>query len=283
MPDADFQTLSVERRDNGVSILTLDRPRSANAISAQLSRDLFDCLQLLRHDPKVRVLVVTGAGRHFCAGADLRDPEREIPGWLNLGRRAVDALAAMEIPVIAAINGTAVGGGLELALACDIRIAGAGVRLGLPEIKIGALPGAGGLSRLQAVIGTSAAMTLVMTGRVISADEGERLGLVTLAAADASAVESAVAMADELAQMAAYATRTAKLIFRQTLGQAPETVMATEYALMDRMATPEVQLAEQRRAAERDPVYARIFAESAGDALSPSGSDVAPGKPDSRA
>jgi methylglutaconyl-CoA hydratase len=263
MPDADFQTLSLDRRDDGVAILTLDRPRSANAISAQLSRELYDIVQLLRGDPAVRVLVVTGAGRHFCAGADLRDPEQDAPGWMAIARRGVDALAALEIPVIAGLNGTAVGGGMELALACDIRVAQPGVKLGMPEIKIGALPGAGGLSRLQAVIGSSAAMTLVMSGRIISAEEGERLGLVSLAGAGASAVESAIVLGEELAQMAPYATRTAKLIFRQALGQAPDASMATEYALIDRMATPEQQRAEQRRAAKRDPVYARIFADSA--------------------
>jgi methylglutaconyl-CoA hydratase len=262
VPEAEFQTLRVERGDSGVTLLTLNRPSSANTISAQLSRELFDCLQLLRRDPEVRALVVTGAGRHFCAGADLRDPERDIPGWQDLGRRAVDGLAAMEVPVIAAINGTAFGGGLELALACDIRIAETGAKLGLPEIKFGALPGAGGLSRLQAVIGASAAMTLVMSGRSIFANEGERLGLVTLASTEASAVETAVALAEELSQMASYATRTAKLVFRQTLGHAPDAVMAVEYGLIDRMATPEEKRAEELRAARRDPVYERIFAES---------------------
>jgi enoyl-CoA hydratase len=263
MGDAELQTLTVERHNNGVVVLTLDRPRSANAISAQLSRELYDCLQQFRHDPTVRVLVLTGAGRHFCAGADLRDPERGVPGWLDLGRRAVDTLAALDLPVIAAINGTAVGGGLEVALACDIRIAEAGVKLGLPEIKIGALPGAGGLSRLQAVVGSSAALTLVMSGRVVSAEEGQRLGLVSLAGEGETALQAAVALADELAQMAAYATRTAKLIFRQSLGQAPGSVSATEYGLIDRMATPEQFRAEERRAAERDPAYARIFANAA--------------------
>lgn len=262
MPEADFQTLRVQRRDSGVTLLTLDRPSSANTISAQLSRELIECLQLLRLDPEVRALVVTGAGRHFCAGADLRDPERDIPGWQDLGRRAVDGLAAMEVPVIAAINGTAFGGGLELALACDIRIAETGAKLGLPEIKFGALPGAGGLSRLQAAIGASAAMTLVLSGRSISANEGEQLGLVTLASKETSAVETAVALAEELSQMASYATRTAKLIFRQSLGQAPDAVMAVEYGLIDRMATPEEKRVEELRAARRDPVYERIFAET---------------------
>jgi enoyl-CoA hydratase len=280
MGDADFHTLSVVRRESGVVVLTLDRPRSANAISAQLSRELYDCLQQFKHDPTVRVLVLTGAGRHFCAGADLRDPERDVPGWLDLGRRAVDTLAAMDLPVIAAINGTAVGGGLEVALACDIRIAQTGVKLGLPEIKIGALPGAGGLSRLQAVIGPPAAMTLVMSGRVVSAEEGQRLGLVSLAGEGESALGAAISLADELAQMAAYATRTAKLIFRQSLGQAPSSVMATEYGLIDRMATPEQFRAEERRAAERDPAYARIFAESASGAVSsPNAAPRDPGSP----
>lgn len=262
MPEAHFQTLRVERRDDGVALLTLDRPSAANTISAQLSRELFDCLQLLRADPEVRVLVVTGAGRHFCAGADLRDPERDIPGWQGLGRQAVDGLAAMEVPVIAAINGTAFGGGLELALACDIRIAEAGAKLGLPEIKFGALPGAGGLSRLQAAIGPSAARTLVMSGRSISAEEGERLGLVMLASADTSALETAVVLAQELSQMASYATRTAKLVFRQTLGHPPDAVMAVEYGLIDRMATPAEKRDEELRAARQDPVYERIFSAS---------------------
>lgn len=260
MPEADFETITVELRGSGVALLTLNRPSAANTISAQLSRELFDCLQLLRRDSEVRALVVTGSGRHFCAGADLRDPERDIPGWQGLGRRAVDNLAAMEVPVIAAINGTALGGGLELALACDIRIADTGAKLGLPEIKFGALPGAGGLSRLQAVIGASAAMTLVLSGRSVSAAEAERLGLVTLA--QSGAVESAVALAQELSQMASYATRTAKLVFRQTLGHAPDGVMALEYGLIDRMATPEEKRAEEVRAAGRDPVYERIFNES---------------------
>lgn len=263
MSEADFQTLSLDRRGNGVAVLTLDRPRSANAISAQLSRELYALVQALRDDTTVRALVVTGAGRHFCAGADLRDPEQDAPGWMATARRGVDALAAMQIPVIAGLNGTAVGGGMELALACDIRVADAGVKLGLPEIKIGALPGAGGLSRLQAVIGSSAAMTLVMSGRLITAEEGERLGLVTLAEDGASAVDSAIALAEELAMMAPYATRTAKLILRQTAGHVTDATMAAEYALIDRMATPEQLLVEQRRAAERDPVYARIFEDSA--------------------
>jgi len=263
-PDSATQVPSIilEQRANGVAVITLNRPRSANAISAQLSRELDDVLQLLRSDSDVRVLVLTGAGRHFCAGADLRDPEQEATGWLDIARRGVDTLAAMPIPVIAAINGTAVGGGLELALACDIRIAEPGAKLGLPEVKIGALPGAGGLSRLQAVVGAHPAMTLVMTGRVITAEEGERLGLVSLPAPGTSAVQTAMALADEIAQMAGYATRTAKLIFQQTFGRAPDSAMRTEYGLVDRMATPEEREAEQRRAAERDPVYARIFAES---------------------
>lgn len=262
MIETSFETLTVDRRDNGVTVLILDRPRSANTISAQLSRELVACLEVLRLDPELRVLVLTGAGRHFCAGADLRDPEREMPGWLDLGRRAVDALAALDVPVIAAINGTAFGGGLEMALACDIRIAEPGARLGLPEIKFGALPGGGGLSRLQAVVGTSVAATLVMSGRSISADEGERYGLLTLASAGSSAVETALVLADELAERASYATRTAKLILRQSFGQAPDAIMAIEYRLVDRMATPEELHEEQRRAAQRDPVYARIFDES---------------------
>lgn len=262
MTDSQFSLLILEQRDNGTAVITLNRPRSANAISAQLSRELEDCLQLLASDPEVRVLVVTGAGRHFCAGADLRDPEQDAPGWLDKSRRGVDALAAMPIPVIAAINGTAIGGGLEIALACDIRIAESEVKIGLPEVKIGALPGAGGLSRLQALIGPPAAMKLVMTGRTVTAKEGERLGLVSLAEPDTSALDTALALADEIAQMAGYATRTAKLVFCKALGQAPHSVMATEYRLVDQMATPEEQEHERRRAAERDPVYARIFAAS---------------------
>ncbi|WP_430336089.1 enoyl-CoA hydratase/isomerase family protein [Rhodococcus sp. ACT016] len=243
----------------GVLLATIDRARSANTISAPLSRDLLTLADLCATDTEVRVVVITGSGdRFFCAGADLRDPEFG-PGWIQLARRAYDAFANLAVPTVAAINGLALGGGTELTLACDIRFADPAAQFGLPEIKIGSLPGAGGMTRLQSLIGPAAARDLVFSGRQISADKALELGLVDRLSAPRNAVTEAVDYAREIAQYAGYALKAAKVSFTNALGTPTAAALATEYQLFDTMATPDQMAAEQQRAADRDPVYARIF------------------------
>lgn len=254
-----LETLAVDWAAAGVVVVTIDREKSANTISAQLSRDLLALVEIWTKDPDLRAVVITGRGdRFFCAGADLRDPEHG-PGWLDLGRRAFDAVAALPVPTIAALNGVALGGGTELALACDRRIASSTARLGLPEIKIGALPGAGGLTRLQHLVGPAIARDLVLTGRHVPATEAQTLGLVDQLTDPSTVVQTAIDYALEIGQYAGYALRTAKEVFNHSLGRPVGDSLEVEYRLVDEMATPEEFVAEQRRAAERDPAYARIF------------------------
>jgi len=254
--------LSVVRPAPAVALLTIEREASANTISAAFARELVDACAELAEDDTVKVVVITGRGRFFCAGADLRDPELDDPGWMDLGRRALDAVAALPVPTIAAINGTGVGGGTELALTCDLRFAAEGAKLGVPEIKIGALPGAGGLSRLQQLIGPSKARDLLYTGRLVTAAEAAGIGLVDRVCTPERLVDEVLAYADEIAQYAGYALRTAKRVLDEAVGHPAGLALQSEYRLVDAMATPEQMQVERRRAAERDPAYARVFGSS---------------------
>jgi methylglutaconyl-CoA hydratase len=170
-------------RDGRVAWLTLDRPEAANALSRDLVAGVRQAVKALGQEATPPVLVVTGAGEKvFCAGADLKerkglslDETRAVLRDLNA---MMDELAAYPQPVLAAINGGAFGGGLELALACDLRLAADGVEMGLTEVRLGIIPGAGGTQRLARLVGLSTAKSLVLTGRRIDAQRAHALGLV---------------------------------------------------------------------------------------------------------
>jgi enoyl-CoA hydratase len=192
----------VERED-GVAVLTIDRPEKRNALSAAVRAALIAALDALRGDEAVRVLVVTGAGdRAFVAGADIAEFAGRTPleqRSAMTGRRVFDEIAAYPKPVIAMINGFCLGGGCELALACDLRVASETARFGQPEIGLGIIPGGGGTQRLPRVVGMGQAMRLVLTGELIDAAEALRIGLADVvhpaAALRARTMEVARAMA----------------------------------------------------------------------------------------
>jgi enoyl-CoA hydratase len=181
MPLTTYDTLLVERRQS-VGYVTLNRPTALNALNSTLRRDLQHCFTDLQADPEVRVVVISGAGRAFCAGADIkewREPtsvveDREERQRLNFWQ----AMSRCEVPIIAAINGYALGGGCELAMCCDIRIASDQAQLGLTEVTLGIIPGGGGTQRLPRLIGRGKALELILTGRRIDAREALHLGLV---------------------------------------------------------------------------------------------------------
>jgi 3-hydroxypropionyl-coenzyme A dehydratase len=176
-----METISLERKD-GVVKLILNRPDKLNAINPTMLQELGAILSNLIEDDSVKVLVVTGAGRAFCAGADVNEFTKLTPSSaLKFSRNGKEIMRSIEnfpVPTVAAINGYALGGGLELALSCDIRIASSAAQLGLPEINLGIFPGFGGTVRLPRLIGKAKALELMYTGDRVSAEEAMRLGLV---------------------------------------------------------------------------------------------------------
>jgi len=195
----------------GIALLTLDRPERLNAMSHELVADLHTALDELRDDRSCRVVVITGAGRGFCAGLDLRDGAA-VPGTEDQGRAQaglatqqhiatlVPHLRSLRQPVIAAVNGPAAGGGLALALASDIRVAAASARFNVAFVRIGLSGCDIGVSwLLPRLIGASAAFELLLTGRLIDAEEARRIGLVGRVVPDGEVVDAALGIAEEIA------------------------------------------------------------------------------------
>jgi enoyl-CoA hydratase len=166
----------------GVALVTIERPDVLNALNFDLLDDLADVLAGLDADPRCRAIVLTGSGtRAFAAGADIRELAGQTPISLLVDDRfaAWERIAATRTPVVAAVRGFALGGGCELAMSCDVIVAGDDAQFGQPEINLGVMPGAGGTQRLTRAIGRARAMDLVLTGRTITAAEAEPMGLVS--------------------------------------------------------------------------------------------------------
>ena len=218
-------------RDDSVAVVTIDRPDALNALNVETLTELRDRLLELAADEDARVVVLTGAGeKAFVAGADIKymselDPD-QAKGWGALGHETGRLLETMPKPTIAAVNGFALGGGCELALACDIRYASSRAKLGQPEINLGIVPGWGGTQRLAHVCGIGVAKELIYTGRTVGAEEALRIGLVN-AIAD-PVLEKALATAHELAGKSRLALSLAKELCNLTLGVDYTVALASE-------------------------------------------------------
>jgi len=198
---------------DGVALLTIDRPEARNALSFALLAELADELERLDRDGRTRVAIITGAGdRAFAAGADIVELADQTPERLRTEGHfgAWDRLGAIGIPLIAAVRGFALGGGCELAMTCDLIVAGEDAQFGQPEIRIGVMPGAGGTQRLTRAVGIARAMELVLTGRMIGADEARGAGLVTTVVPSPDVLDEALRLADTIASMPPLAVRAAK-------------------------------------------------------------------------
>ena len=198
---------------DGVALLTIDRPEARNALSFALLAELADELEHLDRDGRTRVAILTGSGdRAFAAGADIVELADQTPERLRAegNFNAWDRLGAIGIPLIAAVRGFALGGGCELAMTCDLIVAGDDAQFGQPEIRIGVMPGAGGTQRLTRAIGSARAMELVLTGRMMGADEARQAGLVTSVVPASEVVDAALTLADTIASMPPLAVRAAK-------------------------------------------------------------------------
>jgi len=198
---------------DGVALVTLDRPKVLNALDFTLIAELTDALERLDRDRACRAIVVTGAGdRAFAAGADIGELAVQTPATLLADDdfHRWERIKRVRTPLIAAVRGFALGGGCELAMTCDLLIAGEGAQFGQPEIKLGVMPGAGGTQRLTRAIGKAKAMELVLTGRTMGAREAEAHGLVTRVVPDAEVVAAALELAATIASLPPLAVIAAK-------------------------------------------------------------------------
>jgi enoyl-CoA hydratase len=210
----------IYEKSEGIATITLNRPEALNAFSKEVVEEVLNAIEDVKADENVRVVILTGAGeKAFSAGADIKSMKgmnalkaRELS---QMGEKLCLALETLEKPVIAAINGYALGGGLEVAMACDIRIASENARMGQTEINIGLIPGWGGTQRLTRLIGITKAKELIFTGKMIDAKTAEQIGLVNMVVPQANFRETVRQFALELAQKAPVALKVAKALINK--------------------------------------------------------------------
>ncbi len=202
--------------------MTISRPEALNALDSSVLGDIAAAAEKVRNDEDIRVLVVTGEGKAFVAGADIGEMKSlnadEGRAFGLKGQAALTAIEELPIPVIAAVNGFALGGGCELSLCADIRIASEKAKFGQPEVGLGITPGFGGTQRLPRVIGLSKAMELILTGRMIKADEALSIGLVDKVVPPEALMDEALALANVIAANAPVAVRNSKAAIRRFTG-----------------------------------------------------------------
>ncbi len=198
----DYKNIRVDIK-SGVATLTFNRPGVCNALNSATIDETLGAVQKLENDPCARVIILTGEGRAFVAGADISEmidkTSQEARQYSELGHRLMNTIQYMAKPVIAAVNGYALGGGTELALACDIRLASENARFGLPETTIGVIPGWGATQRTARLIGTSFAKELILTGSIIDAQRALAIGLVNRVFPAEELMDEAVTMAKKIA------------------------------------------------------------------------------------
>lgn len=251
------KNILVERRE-AIAVLTVNRPRALNALNTETLIELEQALREIESDDSVRVLIITGMGeKAFIAGADIGEmaelDARGAKRFALVAHRAFNALDDLRVPTIAAINGYALGGGLELALCCDIRLAAEGAKLGQPEVTLGITPGFGGTQRLPRVIGASYAMQLILTGKPISALEAQRIRLINAVYPDGALMEGAMEMAHQIATNAPIAVQACKRAISTRVDRFIDVDLATEEELFSFCFNTEDQKMAMRAFLEKKP------------------------------
>ncbi len=213
------ELIRTEKKD-GISILTLSRPDGMNILDTGTLHDLSQCLLDLEKDDRTRVLIITGE-KNFSVGADIREMKDKTPEeadiFARLGHHVCTIIETMEKVVIAAVKGFALGGGCELALACDMRIASRNARFGHPELNLGLIPGFGGTQRLPRLVGAAKAKELILTGRFIDADEAKAIGLVNSVVKDNELIKHTEEMARLIAEKSPLAIATFKKLINENV------------------------------------------------------------------
>lgn len=248
-----------------VARITLHNP-PAHVLNASLLRELHSRLNDVEEDPYVRAIILTGSGRFFCAGADISELSHVTTAhggseFSAQGQTLLNRLERLDKPVIAAINGVCLGGGLELAMACHIRLAAESAILGLPETKLGLIPGFGGTQRLPRIIGPSRAVEMILTGSHVTAAEAERIGLVSRVLTDEGLMAEAEAVAGAIIARSAGAVQAALHAVRGGLDIPLAEGLARESELFGRLCTGEdAKEAFQAFREKRQPNFARTDA-----------------------
>ncbi len=234
-----YETLLTEQAD-GVLVVTLNRPTAGNSLSTRMAEELLALWTALPGDPDVRAVVLTGSGgKIFCAGADLKERDGMTDAqWVaqhRLFEAMRDALVALPVPVICAVNGAAYGGGCEIALNCDFIYAAAGARFALPEVKLGIMPGLGGAPNLARAAGERRAREILLTGDPFTAEEGAAFGVVNRVCAADALVAEAVATASKIAGNAPLSVRNIRRTLARTATLYGAEAVAVELANYDEL------------------------------------------------
>lgn len=205
----------------GIAIVTLSRPKAMNALNSQFFREMDRWVAEVKSRDDIKVMIVTGEGKAFAAGADIAEmrdmSQEEAREFSKTGQNTFRSLELLEIPVIAAVNGFSLGGGCELAMACDFRIAGVKAKFGQPEVSLGLIPGYAGTQRLPRLVGLGNALHLLMTGEMIRADDALRMGLVQKVVEQEELMDVVMDMAKTIAGQGPLAVKLVKQVARQGL------------------------------------------------------------------
>jgi enoyl-CoA hydratase len=236
MMNKKYQNITLENLDSGIKVLTVNRPKQMNALNTETITELAAAVQLVADDVNASVLLITGAGeKAFIAGADISEFQGvgslEARALSQVGQVILSKLENLDIPVIAVVNGFALGGGCELALACDWIIASDNAKFGQPEINLGIMPGFGGSQRLMRLVGKSLAMELCMTGRMIDAKEAQEIGLANQIYQADDLMDEAMKLAKTLSQKAPIALKFIKQVMHDGQNMALENACQFESEL----------------------------------------------------
>jgi enoyl-CoA hydratase len=211
----EFKNIILEIKE-GVGIIKMNRPDAMNALNTQTLGELEKAISQLGDDDSVRVVIITGEGKAFVAGADIAEmkdmSKEQAENFSNNGQMVFDLIASLEKPVIAAVNGFALGGGCELAMACDVRIASEKAKLGQPEVNLGVIPGFAGTQRLSRLVGTAKAKELIFTADMVDAQSALSIGLVNQVVPAEQLMDTCMEMAKKIAAKGPLAVRLAKKV-----------------------------------------------------------------------
>ncbi len=216
-----LENVIFEKKEN-IAIITINRPDSLNALNYQTLYEIESVVRSIEEDNEIRSFIITGSGKKaFVAGADIHDLDHVSPvkgyDFMMLGQRIFNAIEDCSKPSIAAVNGYALGGGCELAMCCDIRIASENAKFGQPEIKLGNIPGWGGTQRLPRLIGKGRASQMIFTGEFLSAADAEKYGLVNTVTSQDELLDKAIELAKKIASMGPIALKMAKVAINEGL------------------------------------------------------------------